>query len=269
MRLIAIVLFCLLFPGADGFAKLDTPEDTLNQLDSYKQKQGYWIYYGRDKRLPGYEPDQKVEEGRYVDNRKYGVWTKYYASGGVQHEITYKNSRPHGYAKIYYTNGNIKEEGMWKGRRWKGVYKEYFENGCLYFSRETDTFKFGRKDSCGVLLEHYRILTDADGNINAKILLTNLGEAVDTVMVEPYKARTVPQKREGQPVKRFQNANPKIYDGRIRHTLYNKDRQISREGEFENNMLVNGKWYRYDSEGLLQRIEVYKKGRYIGDAPME
>ena len=32
---------------------------------------------------------------------------------------------------------------------------------------------------------------------------------------------------------------------------------------------MEGKWYKYDENGILLNIEIIKGGRYIGDAPME
>ena len=37
----------------------------------------------------------------------------------------------------------------------------------------------------------------------------------------------------------------------------------------ENYKLKDGKWYRYNKDGILLKIEVYKKGKYIGDAQIE
>ena len=50
---------------------------------------------------------------------------------------------------------------------------------------------------------------------------------------------------------------------------YNKNKQITKDGVFKDNRLMDGKSYIYDSNGLLQRISVYKNGFYVGDAPME
>ena len=112
--------------------QVDPVMDSLNQIDENNLKQGFWIFYGKDKRLPDYDDDQKVEEGRYLDNRKFGIWKKYFASGTLQNEITYQNSRPNGYARIYYSNGQLKEEGIWKGNKWTGDYVLYHENGNKY-----------------------------------------------------------------------------------------------------------------------------------------
>ena len=50
------------------------------------------------------------------------------------------------------------------------------------------------------------------------------------------------------------------------NTLYDKQLRLSQQGEFKNGRLWDGKRYSYDSDGLLARIQLYKGGRYLGDA---
>ena len=50
---------------------------------------------------------------------------------------------------------------------------------------------------------------------------------------------------------------------------YNKNKQITKDGVFKDNRLMDGKNYIYDENGILQRISVYKNGIYVGDAPIE
>ena len=45
---------------------------------------------------------------------------------------------------------------------------------------------------------------------------------------------------------------------------YNKKGQRLKDGEFENHKLMTGKCYQYSLDGILQRIDVYNKGEYIG-----
>ena len=51
--------------------------------------------------------------------------------------------------------------------------------------------------------------------------------------------------------------------------LFNMNKQISKEGEFKRYRLINGKDYIYSKDGILDRIAVYKDGRYVGEAPIE
>ncbi len=51
--------------------------------------------------------------------------------------------------------------------------------------------------------------------------------------------------------------------------LYNVNKQISEDGEFKGGKLLNGKKYIYDKNGLLDKIEIYKSGKYVGDAQID
>lgn len=56
-------------------------QDTLNQVDQNGLKQGHWIYFGKDRPESGIPSDGKVEEGRYIDGKKEGIWIKYHTDG--------------------------------------------------------------------------------------------------------------------------------------------------------------------------------------------
>ncbi|MBI4646574.1 MAG: toxin-antitoxin system YwqK family antitoxin [Bacteroidia bacterium] len=100
--------------------------DTINKVDANNMKQGYWIKFDNTKTI-------KVEEGKFVDDKKEGIWITYYADGKIKSEITYVKGKPDGYARIYYQNGNLSEEGDWKGTKWVGNYKFYYENGSTQY----------------------------------------------------------------------------------------------------------------------------------------
>lgn len=53
------------------------------------------------------------------------------------------------------------------------------------------------------------------------------------------------------------------------HTLFNKNKQISKKGKFKDNRLMEGKAYIYNENGLLERIAIYKDGIYAGDGNIE
>ena len=76
-----------------------------NSKDELGKKQGHWVIMGADSRVPGYKPDQKVEEGDYKDNGKVGIWTTYYSNGNKKSEITFTSGRPSGPYTTYYSNG--------------------------------------------------------------------------------------------------------------------------------------------------------------------
>jgi hypothetical protein len=119
-----LLLFCGVFP-----AQISIVLDTTNLTDANGKKQGYWTILGKKKPGSCYQAFQKVEEGRYEENKKTGVWIEYYCNGNIKNKLTFKGGRPEGEAVIYYENGKIKEEGTWQNNRWTGKYKSYDENG--------------------------------------------------------------------------------------------------------------------------------------------
>ncbi|MBL4577583.1 MAG: toxin-antitoxin system YwqK family antitoxin [Flavobacteriales bacterium] len=296
MKQLITILGLIALIGTYGIARADNPQadlpaDSLNQIDENNLKQGFWIFYGRDKRLPDYDDDQKVEEGRYLDNRKSGIWKKYFASGLLQNEITYQNSRPNGYAKIYYSNGQLKEEGIWKGNKWTGDYTLYHENGEKYHEfnfnpkgkREgTQTYYYdnGKKMIEGDWADGKESGTVTEWHVDGslKSVKNFEGGTLDPASVKHYDAPeevveaeaeeeepsgTGVEVEEGEEIKHIGK-----FDGNGEHKLYRRDQQLSKDGNFVNNVLMDGKWYKYNRDGILQRIQVYKNGAYVGDAPM-
>ena len=49
------------------------------------------------------------------------------------------------------------------------------------------------------------------------------------------------------------------------HKTYNENKDILMDGEFKGGKLWEGKHYIYDENGLLEKIEVYKEGKYAGN----
>lgn len=105
--------------------------DTINMRDADNKRQGEWIFFGRMTKEPNYGPDDVVEEGQFVNNRKNGVWYKYFPNGNKKSEITYINGKPNGPYKIYYENGKIEEMGNWKNNRNVRDFKRWYSNGEL------------------------------------------------------------------------------------------------------------------------------------------
>ena len=89
-------------------------KDTINIIDGGGLKQGKWKVYGNTKPNTCYQPTSLVEEGKYEENKKKGVWKEFYCNGNMRNKITYMNGRPDGYAIMYHENGKISEEGLWK-----------------------------------------------------------------------------------------------------------------------------------------------------------
>jgi hypothetical protein len=80
---------------------------------------------------------------------------------------------------------------------------------------------------------------------------------VECATIQPtYKFKKHPYKRKLPGVEDIVDGYQKVY---------NDDKQILMDGKFKRGQLYNGKWYKYDANGLLEKIEVFKKGEYHGD----
>jgi antitoxin component YwqK of YwqJK toxin-antitoxin module len=273
-------------------------KDTINYIDANGKKQRKWIIFGKLKPKSCYSAQDKVEEGNYSDNKKTGKWTEYHCNGNLKSRIEYQSGRPDGYCIMYSEVGKIVEEGTWKNNRWIGKYKQYYENGNV--QHEFQFNQNGKRE--GEQVYHYEsgevmikgnwlagkengVISEynLDGTIK-KTTNFNNGEA-DLASVREFntqkttskkiisnEAANAPNKSEVI-VKKAEEVDPgKVNKGPLilegyHTTYYNK--MLSKQGIFKKNVLIDGKAFFYDENGLLTRIAVYKDGFYVGDAPIE
>lgn len=254
-------------------------QDKINQVDANNLKQGYWIRTD--------ETNNKQEEGGYINNKKEGIWKKYYPSGKVKSEITYKSSRPNGYAKFYYENGNISEEGIWKGNKWTGDYKFYHQNGNVAYEwqynekgKRTGVQKYYHENGnimiegewtegkeAGTVKEFY-----ADGSLKSVKRFENGNLDVSTVKnYDKGETKTVKEPEIIKSPTILTTAStpdtPKealgVFTGEGYHKLYNRNKQVDREGEFHEGKLINGKRFYYNAESELEKTVIYKNGKIV------
>jgi hypothetical protein len=107
---VIINLFLVFFVATVG----NCQTDSLNQFNENGQRSGYWIIYSHMNLDKGYADCDscKIEEGTYINDRKEGVWTKYYKDGiNPRLQGTYIDNRPNGNYTKFDLNGSIIEEG--------------------------------------------------------------------------------------------------------------------------------------------------------------
>ena len=264
-------------------------KDTTNWVDATGKKQGKWIVFGKEKEGDCYKPEQKVEEGKYRENRKTDIWIMYYCNGQTKNKVTYTNGRPDGYAIMFHENGKVQEEGTWKNNRWVGEMKQYYENGEVQHQ-----FKFnegGKRDGqqtykyengqvavqgnfkegkeSGTIKEFYE-----DGKLKAEKTYNNGN--VDPGSIKNYENKDKIAKKEDKsapaPIvekdeKPADVKGPMVLNGK--YILYNKNKQVTKDGVFKDSRLMDGKAYIYNDNGILERISVYKNGSYAGDTEIE
>ena len=265
-----------------------------NQTNEAGRKVGYWKLTGADKPTPGYDESTVVEEGEFQDGRKVGLWKAYYPSGKLKSEITHENGRPKGPYTTYYENGQIEERGNWVLNKNMGKFTRYYENGQVqqdftfdetgkrngvqkYYHENGQlmiegNWNGGKED--GAVKEYY-----ANGDLMSVRVFN--GGKMDAAKSQFKEASTpaVAVKDDPEPVNDDNNkvkttiavsqqeAAPNIgrFDSNGPHTLYNKNRQIHQKGIFKNGRLMDGKIYKYSKDGILETIEIYSNGQYVGE----
>lgn len=260
----------------------------INQTDANGWKQGHWVITASMKATPGFKPEQPVEEGDYKDNKKVGLWKTYYSNGNTKSEVEYKNNRPSGKYVTYYDNGKVEEEGNWKNNANTGQFKRYHPNGQI---AQEKTFNEAGKTSGKVIywypngkkeLEFSANNGVEDGemtrfypNGDIKEKKTFAGGKVNPGTEKEFKMVNPPVRLEEEPVKtavtdpnlKANEADVKVKDGY--NKLYDNEKRLVQDGEFKGGKLFNGKWYKYDKNGLLLKIEMYKNGKYVGDGQID
>jgi antitoxin component YwqK of YwqJK toxin-antitoxin module len=291
--LIGNSLYCNAF-SSNGFGGNDPKlqnADTINRTVEGK-KEGYWIIYAHMRNEPDYKPNDVIEEGRYVASRKEGFWKKYFPSGKLQSEIFYNKGKASGKFTTYYDNpkNTVEEQGTWAGKAFNEKFVRYHENGTI---AQEKTFNEAGKTE-GTVKYYY-----SNGQVELEFNTTNgtakgtatrywpNGEVKETItfdaegngtsggIKEPKKPMPVLDEDKGVgkgvTVAGVENAaqskGTAIVDGI--HKTYDKNKNILMDGEFKGGKLWNGKHYIYDSYGLLERIEIYKDGKYIGNGVVE
>lgn len=297
LLLTSSVLFSLSFIKAQGQTYEIYKGDTTNKIDVDGRKQGKWVLLGKHKPGTCYAPDSKVEEGKYQDNRKKDVWVEYYCNGNMKNKLTFVNGKPDGYAQMFHENGKISEEGNWKNNRWVGNYKLYYENGQVQHEfvfnangkregAQTYYYENGQKaiegnftngKESGLIKEYYE-----NGDIKAEKNFVDGG--IDPSQIKEYQPKKPFTPKSDNPIdnapKLIVSADekpneavktapkgPLVLNGP--NTLYNKNKQITKDGIFKDNVFMEGKAYFYDVNGILTRVAVYKNGIYVGDTQVE
>ena len=266
-------LICIVLCNLVSFSQ----NDTINYTDDQNKKQGYWIFTNKQKKLPGYQPNQKVEEGYYVNNKKDGKWVFYYRNGKKKHILFYQDGIPDGKATFFYKNGTVRETGTWRNNRWVGEYKQYYENGNPknHFSYDNRGVKNGKQ-----------IYFHENGNPSLIGTWDNGNETDDlaeykedgTANTERYKAgpeldiikesdslKLDSLTIDSLKIKKFKKPTEPIipFDGNGYHEFKDKDGNTTKVGEFEDGLLVNGKIFKYDEKGKLILTKIVKDRNII------
>ena len=293
MRFLLSILLVFTFIG---FAEAQSYEivdgDTINKVDADGRRQGKWLVKANPKIDLGYAAGEVVETGSYSTSRKTGEWLKTYPGGSPKSKLTYVKGRPKGPYILYYDNGQIEEQGNWARTKNTGDFKRYHPNGEtsqeFTFSptgKRTGTQKY-YYDNGQLRLEGTWTEGQESGEMREYYETGDLMEVkqfangvMDKSSVESYAPKTpIPDLLqaivdEGEDinasVEKQEKPNQGIFDGDGYKKLFNANKQIAKDGTFKRYRLMEGKQYKYDSNGLLVQIMIFKEGKYIGDGVIE
>jgi serine phosphatase RsbU (regulator of sigma subunit) len=130
--------------------------DTINKVDKAGNKQGRWIYFGKDKKgwvHHLFNRDQIVEEGQYVNGKKHHIWKSYHHTSKIKSEITYINDEPNGSAKFYNPDGKIILEGNLKDKNFTDEYFVFDGNGNKIIRKASPEPRNGYLDFSGTIIK--------------------------------------------------------------------------------------------------------------------
>ena len=258
---------------------IEQEEEPKNFTDSQGKKQGPWIYFGKDMPEKGYPEEGKVKEGPYTDNRKHGVWTTYHKDGITPRVVgKYVNGRPKGDYTKSFSNGQIKEQGTFGNKKMTGSLKRYFEDGTV--SQEKSFNAEGKEDGPqkmyhpnGQLWLEYekvngiktgkKVMYTETGDIKQIITYDASGEILTKEDIEVKKPEIAIKTEGGNgPTGVGKNTNGKPFEKNGYNKTYNADKELEMDGKFKNGRLWDGILYKYDSDGILLKIEIWKSGKY-------
>jgi antitoxin component YwqK of YwqJK toxin-antitoxin module len=260
-------------------------EGEINKKDELGRKQGQWIIKGKDRPSSGYPENGKIEEGQYTDNRKNGFWTKYFKDGKTPKLIgEFKDGRPKGEYTKLYENGKVREKGTFVDGKQSGTYTTYHPNGKVaqeknfneagleegvqkyYYPNGQVEFEFEKKN--GVTTGKAVRYTE-DGQIKEIITYGKDGK-VEQREVKEVKVEKpiVTAEGNGGPSGEKGNMRGKTFDRDGYNKVYNENEELWLDGKFKAGKLFDGKLYKYDADGILLKIEVWKNGKYHSDGQL-
>ena len=247
------------------------------------KKTGKWIFY-----KSGSSKNLKVEEGIFVNGRKEGQWLKYYKDGKTTKlSGSYSNNRPDGDFVRYYENGVIKEKGSFSKDNFKGEYIRYHPNGKIAYignynnsGDETGLVQFFHKN--GNLELEYTVKNKIlignlnryfeTGNLQSTITFSSSGKVSSTKTFAQKEVVVKTSNTDDNSTALPNLKNPKTKGIKFvsfgYNKVYNENDEIWMDGNFKNGQLWDGKVYKYDRDGILQRVLVYRNGKYHSDGQL-
>ena len=265
------------------------PDGYPNKEDE-KGRQGLWTIWGHMIPQKGYPEDGRIEEGGYVDGRKNGEWIKFHKDGKTPRlKGDYIDNRPNGAYVKYYENGEVMEEGKFTSGKHVEVFKRYYEDGTIsqektfnqdgkedgliryYYPNGKVEFEYNKTNgvTTGKAIRFYEngdvkeeLTYGADGTVSERVEKERVNPPVNSVPAEKVVTSNAPDGNSGS------TKDGKSFKSNGYNKVYNSDDELWMDGEFKKGKLWDGKLYKYDSDGILLKIEIWKNGAYHSDGQL-
>ncbi len=229
MKLLNIILISLCF-----LPNLTFGQEKLNQFDEGKKYHGKWIKY---------YPNTKVKryEGNFIHGKPSGEFIYYYDTGNIRTKMNYEDSGKVAYTISYFDNGSVYAEGKYVNKQKEGVWKFYDGYGNIISTQEYS------KDA-----KHGQELTFLQNGIILEEKEYSEG-VLDGIWKRNYA--------NGEPhfIGSFKN---NTWSGEF--TFYHLNGKKSVNGFYENSLKEN-EWKYWDTNGILIKIVMFKKGHILNN----
>lgn len=260
-------------------------EGEPNDRDDQGRKQGFWIHWGKDKPEKGYPAEGKISEGPYKDDRKNGKWTMYHKDGKTPRLVgEFSNGRPKGAFTKFHVGGTVKEKGTFESGKHKGSLERYYEDGT---PAQVKNFNAEGKEEGKQIIYHpngqieVEYETKNGVKTGKQIRYTETGEIKQIIEYGPDGEIVSKEDKEVKEtpttVEPAGGGGPGIGSGQVKegsfkpnsyNKVYNSDDELYLDGKFKSGKLWDGKLYKYDSDGILLKIEIWKNGKYHSDGQL-
>lgn len=295
-RYLVHIIFFMFSNGA-----LIAQSDTLNQTDANGLKQGHWIVYGKDMPDKGFCDTCKIEEGRFIDSKKNGQWILYNKNGQPRTLGHFVNGRPLGYYEKYDTLGRKIESGNYKNGKQVGFFERYYDSGCLaqqklYDSTGREVYVYLYNDDCKIdtsnigsvlIRDKVNVYQNKEYPMEITYGMT-YGQYPDDTHVSGSKSKSDSYLKKSNynncdstfvisdSTKLIHNGpngatgwtKGKPFKSNGYNKVYNEDQELWLDGIFKDGKLWKGKYYIYDKDGILLKIEIWCNGSYCCDGSL-
>jgi len=243
----------------------------------------YTVIYGKDIQSKEYGALDKVEEGKIYHNKKEGLWIFYFKSGKSKLIAEFRKGIPAGKFMKFYENGKLKEKGVFVDNHYSDTLFRYYQNGnpesvIVYNERgEENGINQYFHDNGSVALMYEKDNNKIENKITwykENAMLKHQVEYLKSGKIKPLfenessfafdnslAKNSVLSLRIAGPITKDIPFNPNGFN-----IVYTKHDEIYQIGEFSEGSLINGKSYQYDNDGLLNKILVFKTGRFVSYA---